>query len=563
MDNVSDYMDALAADTTFCGHCAKVPAPGEKLLRCARCKDLCFCSRECQKLAWKCHRKVCVDQSKRKPSMVLGELWPKASSNLLAGVQRSMAYAILPKDDPVRLREQDEQKWSIYSIGIGPAGVLPLLRARFMHAHAKSRGEDVGEVPIVGAESHIALALEMFQRQKRPAEALVEFVNAANLGSLDGQMRAAVQYLTGMGVTQNSATAMGWYTKAAAQGCIHAMYEVAMTHHDGSAAPADQFVATSWWKRAAENGHMKSQYEMGLRFHGGQGVDGKDPVQAFNWFLEAASNANCWRLVHFLGGDNILGDPTIDVKIASMPPSLSTPNRELIKAQCEVGTRYTQGNGVAKDEVKAVEWLTKAALSGSLQAQLLLGQHYSTGSGVALDQLKASVLCLKLAGTKYCSGAGHGLVQWDIHMGIWLVSLADGGDHEAQYLVALCCFHTAEPSIENCPTVVGAPGESTDELLARAVQYLHHSVVQGNVKAQRELGWCYFSGTGVAADPVASEHWFQKASDEGDADSEYCLQVKNARRRCLVRRQVWLNKAMAEGRAAVQRNLPSLEELLQ
>ena len=69
--------------------------------------------------------------------------------------------------------------------------------------------------------------------------------------------------------------------------------------------------------------------------------------------------------------------------------------------------------------------------------------------------------------------------------------------------------------------------------------------------------------TGVAADLAASQYWFQKASDEGDADAEYCLQVKNARRRCLVRRQAWLNKAMAEGRAAVQRNLPSLEELLQ
>jgi len=292
-------------------------------------------------------------------------------------------------------------------------------------------------------------------------------------------------------------------------------------------------------------------------------VDGKDPVQAFNWFLEAASNANCWRLCHIVGveGDHILGDPTIDVKIASMPPSLSTPLRDVIKAQCEVGARYMMGDGVAKDAVKAVEWLTKATLSGSLEAQLLLGQHYSTGSGVAPDQLKASVLCLKLAGTKYCSGAGFGLVQWDIHMGLRLVSLADGGDHEAQYLVALCCFHAAEPSIENCPIVSSEP--TMHELLASAVQYLSSSAAQGNVKAQRELGWCYLSGTGVAADAAASERCFQSASDKGDADAEYCLQVKNARHRCLVRRRAWLNKAMAEGRAAAQLNVPSLAELLQ
>ncbi|KAG6617383.1 calcium-binding atopy-related autoantigen-like protein [Phytophthora cinnamomi] len=39
--------------------CDQCHAPSEKLSKCARCRDAVYCSRECQKAAWKLHKRLC------------------------------------------------------------------------------------------------------------------------------------------------------------------------------------------------------------------------------------------------------------------------------------------------------------------------------------------------------------------------------------------------------------------------------------------------------------------------------------------------------------------------
>jgi TPR repeat protein len=50
---------------------------------------------------------------------------------------------------------------------------------------------------------------------------------------------------------------------------------------------------------------------------------------------------------------------------------------------------YANGEGVAKDEGKAVEWFKKAADQGNVDAQNNLGVMYYTGEGVPKDIAKA------------------------------------------------------------------------------------------------------------------------------------------------------------------------------
>ena len=43
------------------GKCPRAAAgPGGKLLKCSRCKLVDFCSPDCQKAAWACHKHVCI-----------------------------------------------------------------------------------------------------------------------------------------------------------------------------------------------------------------------------------------------------------------------------------------------------------------------------------------------------------------------------------------------------------------------------------------------------------------------------------------------------------------------
>jgi len=60
------------------------------------------------------------------------------------------------------------------------------------------------------------------------------------------------------------------------------------------------------------------------------------------------------------------------------------------RAQFYIGCRYIDGWGVARDETKAVEWITKAAQGGNAEAQFNLGVFYRDGRhGKAKDPVEA------------------------------------------------------------------------------------------------------------------------------------------------------------------------------
>jgi hypothetical protein len=49
------------ANSMYCTNCLGVSADGKKLLRCAKCKKMYYCSKDCQILDWKCHKLLCQD----------------------------------------------------------------------------------------------------------------------------------------------------------------------------------------------------------------------------------------------------------------------------------------------------------------------------------------------------------------------------------------------------------------------------------------------------------------------------------------------------------------------
>lgn len=60
-------------DVHVCAYCNKSSA--EKLQLCARCKQVAFCSKECQKASWPAHKKVCVAVEGYEPRKKLALTW--------------------------------------------------------------------------------------------------------------------------------------------------------------------------------------------------------------------------------------------------------------------------------------------------------------------------------------------------------------------------------------------------------------------------------------------------------------------------------------------------------
>ncbi|KZV76650.1 hypothetical protein PENSPDRAFT_747529 [Peniophora sp. CONT] len=51
----------IIASTDLCAHCNKGPPTRPELSRCSKCRLSMYCSPECQKAAWKQHKKVCSE----------------------------------------------------------------------------------------------------------------------------------------------------------------------------------------------------------------------------------------------------------------------------------------------------------------------------------------------------------------------------------------------------------------------------------------------------------------------------------------------------------------------
>jgi hypothetical protein len=67
------------------------------------------------------------------------------------------------------------------------------------------------------------------------------------------------------------------------------------------------------------------------------------------------------------------------------------------KAETALGTAYSLGNGVPKDDVEAVQWFRKAAEQGDANGETFLGAAYSNGKGIPIDKAEAATWWRKAA----------------------------------------------------------------------------------------------------------------------------------------------------------------------
>ena len=58
-------LDKVKKDADVCDACGNSQSLlSEKLKKCQGCKVTFYCSKDCQKMAWKAHKKVCANLSK-------------------------------------------------------------------------------------------------------------------------------------------------------------------------------------------------------------------------------------------------------------------------------------------------------------------------------------------------------------------------------------------------------------------------------------------------------------------------------------------------------------------
>jgi hypothetical protein len=216
-------------------------------------------------------------------------------------------------------------------------GIIAELGKLYLKYGVKSKQEILAELKTSNDYAKVQKLIDELRKNEVPKHSDLSIslmVALAEKGSAEAQCSLGSMYAQGVGVKQDHAVALEWFTKAAQQGYAPAQYSMGVIHAGGYAVEASLEEAAKWWTLAAEQGHMEGLTNAASCYRVGMGVE-KDLPRAFGYFLKAAEQ-----------GDS--------------------------RAEYMLGTCYLDGDCAPKDIVKAKEWLQKAAAKGHPKAVELL-----------------------------------------------------------------------------------------------------------------------------------------------------------------------------------------------
>jgi TPR repeat protein len=245
----------------------------------------------------------------------------------------------------------------------------------------------------------------------------------------------------------------------------------------------------------------------------------------------------------FGGGDKALGRAVLtDLAKKGYAP-----------AQNNLGNCYERGDGVPKDQERAVDLYRLAADKGLPQAQFNLGNCYKNGIGISVDG-KEAARWYKLAADQgsapaqnnlgNCYDDGIGVAKDEVEAVRWYRLAADQGHAPAQNNLGVNYTN-------------GTGGVAKD--LAEAVRWYRLAAYQGHELAQFNLGICYGTGKGVAKDLAEAARWYKLAADQGHSLAQFnfglCYERGDGVAKSLVDATRLYRLAADQGHALAQYNL--------
>ena len=193
-------------------------------------------------------------------------------------------------------------------------------------------------------------------------------------------------------------------------------------------------------------------------------------------------------------------------------------------AQVRIGSCYSKGDGIDKDDKKAVSWWRKAAEQGHAMSQQFLGRSYEVGKGITKDPSQAVY---------------------------WYRKSAEQGNDTALLMLAL--FYMTEK------------GGQKD--YAQAVYWLRKAEEKGQIEAIYWLGVCYSNGWGVDKNETQAFERYRKAAEKGHAGAQLCLGYSYSEglgvSKDLNQAVFWLQKSVNNGEAKANAYLAAAKKKMQ
>ena len=146
----------------------------------------------------------------------------------------------------------------------------------------------------------------------------------------------------------------------------------------------------------------------------------------------------------------------------------------------EIGNMYFFGEGARKNIDKSIEWFSKAADYGNVDAMMDLADMFYKGGIVARNYRKS--------------------IEW------YKIAAANGNTKAMYNLGSMYC-----------------EGIGVEQDYEEAAKWWRQAADNGNVKAMYNLGSMFYYGIGTDENHSRAVEWYRKAASEGDENANYRL----------------------------------------
>ncbi len=202
-------------------------------------------------------------------------------------------------------------------------------------------------------------------------------------------------------------------------------------------------------------------------------------------------------------------------------------------AACKLGNIYSDEDGSLLNDEKAVQWYHKAAEKGYAPAQNRLGVMYEKGQGVTLHKSRAVEWYRKAAEQGHAEAQYHlgdmyyhgydGIAHNDKKAVEWYRKAAEQGYAAAQNRLGDIYFRLADGDHSIARVLLGKSNRKFDQYDEQAAQWYRKAAEQGYAEAQKQLGFMYQEGRGIAQDDEKAAQWYRKAAEQGQAEAQWGL----------------------------------------
>jgi TPR repeat protein len=211
----------------------------------------------------------------------------------------------------------------------------------------------------------------------------------AEKGEAAAQTLIAEIYAEGLGVSQNVATASGWYALASKNGDKLASFKLAMMYQDGRGVPKSRQRAAELFQLAVDQGSLAAKYNLALLHI--EGLYAEPNMMKAAALMKDAAEGGIAEAQYDYGTMLIEGAGIAPNPLQGAGWVHQAAEQGLTAAQVDYATILYLGRVVQQDRKGAVTWYERAARAGNAVAQNRYAKLLAVGEGVELDLEEAAM----------------------------------------------------------------------------------------------------------------------------------------------------------------------------